>query len=232
MTHYRNDQGGSPLGTKIWGFAFVVLSLLLPAAGSAAKKDSARVLKEQENSALSIALEFRKRDRNPLERAITFLFDYGPNGYATGFLVGDGLVMTAYHVVSGELDSLKKVALGFRADDELEVKAYVNGCRAKVIKVDKDADLALLEICGSRPARPPSFQADPSKDEMLLLIARPHGDKITRRGIFYGSYIFRGQEFWSVKIDVRDGFSGPLFITRKLSWWEYSAATTGRKSLP
>jgi hypothetical protein len=66
---------------------------------------------------------------------MTFL-DYGPNGYATGFMVGDGLVMTAYHVVSGELSAAKKIQLRFAPKDQLKVKVYVNGCQATVIKVD------------------------------------------------------------------------------------------------
>jgi len=52
-----------------------------------------------------------------------FLFlDWGTNGYATGFVVGEGLAMTAYHVVSGELSDSKKAALGFSHRDQLEVK--------------------------------------------------------------------------------------------------------------
>ncbi len=96
---------------------------------------------------MSLELEFSKKEQNPLEQAISVLFDVGPNGYATGFLVGNGLVMTAYHVISGNLSTTKKVMLGFKASDELTVKVFVDGCRAKVIKVDKEADLALLEMC-------------------------------------------------------------------------------------
>ena len=40
------------------------------------------------------------------------------------------------------------------------------------------------------------------------LIARPHGDKMVRRGVFYGPYMFRGLQYWSAKIDGRDGYSG------------------------
>ncbi len=174
------------------------------------------LLKQRERYTLSLELEFAKKDRNPLERAISVLFDVGPNGYATGFLVGNGLVMTAYHVISGKLSSTKKVMLGFRPDDELSVKVYVDGCRATVLKVDKDADLALLEMCRtSKVAKAPTFQTSPTKDDQLYLIARPHGDKIVSHGSFYGPYMLGSQQYWSVKIDSRDGFSGSPVYNQK-----------------
>lgn len=174
-----------------------------------ADKSASRMLKQQERYTLSLELEFTKKEQNPLEHAISVLFDVGPNGYATGFLVGNGLVMTAYHVISGNLSSTKKVMLGFKPNDELSVKVYVDGCRAKVIRVDKEADLALLEMCrNSKTAKAPKFQTAPSKDDKLFLIARPHGDKVVSHGSFYGNYMLGNQEYWSVKIDSRDGFSG------------------------
>ena len=174
-----------------------------------ADKSASRMLKQQERYTLSLELEFTKKEQNPLEHAISVLFDVGPNGYATGFLVGNGLVMTAYHVISGNLSTTKKVMLGFKASDELSVKVFVDGCRAKVIRVDKEADLALLEMCrNSKNAKAPKFQTAPNKDDKLFLIARPHGDKVVSHGSFYGNYKLGDQEYWSVKIDSRDGFSG------------------------
>ena len=174
-----------------------------------ADKSANRMLKQQERYTLSLELEFTKKEQNPLEHAISVLFDVGPNGYATGFLVGNGLVMTAYHVISGNLSTTKKVMLGFKASDELSVKVFVDGCRARVIRVDKEADLALLEMCrNSKSAKAPKFQTAPSKDDKLFLIARPHGDKVVSHGSFYGNYMLGTQEYWSVKIDSRDGFSG------------------------
>ena len=187
--------------------AALVIVLLAPVC--AADKGSSRMLKQQERYTLSLELEFSKKDQNPLEQAISVLFDVGPKGYATGFLVGNGLVMTAYHVISGNLSATKKVMLGFKAGDELSVKVYVAGCRAKVIRVDKEADLALLEMCrSSKVLKAPVFQTEPNKDDKLFLIARPHGDKIVSHGTFYGEYMLGNQEYWSVKIDSRDGFSG------------------------
>jgi len=185
-----------------------LVSLLFPPV-CFADKSASRMLKQQERYTLSLELEFTKKEQNPLEHAISVLFDVGPNGYATGFLVGNGLVMTAYHVISGNLSSTKKVMLGFKPNDELSVKVYVDGCRAKVIRVDKEADLALLEMCrNSKTAKAPKFQTAPSKDDKLFLIARPHGDKVVSHGSFYGNYMLGNQEYWSVKIDSRDGFSG------------------------
>jgi S1-C subfamily serine protease len=188
--------------------AALVMVLLAPVS-AADSKSANRMLKQQERYTLSLELEFSKKEQNPLEQAISVLFDVGPNGYATGFLVGNGLVMTAYHVISGNLSATKKVMLGFKAHDELSVKVYVDGCRAKVMKVDKEADLALLEMCrGSKNTKAPKFQTAPNKDDKLFLIARPHGDKVVTHGSFYGNYMLGNQEYWSVKIDSRDGFSG------------------------
>ena len=191
----------------------ILLSMLAPQC--AAKDTTAQILKQQERYTLSLELEFGRKDSIGLPRVFSFL-NVGTNGYATGFLVGDGLVMTAYHVVSGDIGDTKKVALGFRPDDQLDVKIYVSGCQATVIKVDQDADLALLRICGSqRQTRTPAFQTSLDKDEQLLLIARPHGDKMVRRGTLYGSYTLRGQQYWFVKIDGRDGYSGSPVYNQK-----------------
>ena len=195
--------------SKLCSLTCMTALVLLLAPVSVAEKSANRLLKQQERYTVSLELEFSKKEQNPLETAISVLFDVGPNGYATGFLVGNGLVMTAYHVISGNLSTTKKVMLGFKASDELSVKVFVDGCRAKVLRVDKEADLALLEMCrSSKNAKAPVFETTPTKDDKLFLIARPHGDKIVSHGSFYGNYMLGNQEYWSVKIDSRDGFSG------------------------
>lgn len=202
--------------SKLCSLTCIAALLLLAPMCLADSKSSNQMLKQQERYTLSLELEFTKKQQNPLEQAISVLFDVGPNGYATGFLVGNGLVMTAYHVISGNLSTTKKVMLGFKASDELAVKVFVDGCRAKVIKVDKEADLALLEMCrSSKNAKAPVFQTAPTKDDKLFLIARPHGDKVVSHGSFYGNYMLGNQEYWSVKIDSRDGFSGsPVYNSK------------------
>ena len=199
---------------KICIFAVVVVFISQLAPTCAADDPLVNVLKQQGHT-VSLDLKFSKKNRNSLQQVISFL-DWGPNGYATGFIVGDGLVMTAYHVVSGELSASKKLQLGFAAKDQLEVLASVNGCQATVLKVDEAADLALLRVCRSRKQiEAPAFQTSLNKDEQLLVIARPNGDKAVRRGSFYGTYMFRGLQFWSAKIDGRDGYSGsPVFNDR------------------
>lgn len=200
---------------KISSIALVAIVLFTPASLNAGKDNLAGMLKQQERYSLSLELEFTKKNRNPLQRAIALL-DLGPNGYATGFLVGEGLAMTAYHVVSGELSDSKKIILGFKPSDALAVKVYVNGCQATVIKVDMDADLALLGVCGSpKQTKAPAFTSSPSKDEKLVLIARPHGDKMVSRGFFHGAYTFKGQEYWSAKLEGRDGYSGSPVYNQK-----------------
>jgi hypothetical protein len=168
-----------------------------------------------DDSTVSLDLKFTKKNPNAMQRIFSFL-DYGPNGFATGFVVGNGLVMTAYHAVSGNLSASKKVQLGFAPEDELAVEIYVKGCRATVIKADEDADLALLQICQSqRQVNPPAFQAVVTKDEKLLVIARPHGNKMVRKGVFYGPYVVKGQEYCLAKIDGHDGYSGSPVYNQK-----------------
>ena len=123
-------------------------SVVTPCLG----KNSSEVVKQYEHNTISLELEFTKRNPSAMQRVISFL-NWGPNGYATGFLVGGRLVMTAYHVVSGDLDESKKLALGFGRTDALEARVYTNGCQAKVLKVDVDADLALWRFVGPRNKR-------------------------------------------------------------------------------
>lgn len=185
----------------------VAFACLMPVQLCAAK-DSSDVLKQHVRNSISLELEFSRKNTTGLQRAISSL-DWQPNAYATGFFVGSRLVITANHVVSGNLELSKKMSLGFGRKDQLEVKIYANGCPAKVIKVDEEADLALLEVCGtSRQANFPSFQSTVNKDEKLMMIARPRGEKTLVRGTLFGSYSFKGIEYWSVKITARDGFSG------------------------
>lgn len=197
------------------GAALVLLataSLLMPTGAVGASAD---MIREQEGYTVSLALKFRKKKQTSLQRAISVL-DYGPNGHASGFIVGDRLVMTAYHVVSGDLSSSKKTLLGFGADDQLEVSVSVNGCQATVLKVDKEADLALLRVCGARKqARALTFQPSPAPDEKLFVIARPHGEKMVRWGVFSGPYMLQDRQYWSARIDGRDGYSGsPVYNDR------------------
>jgi Trypsin-like serine proteases, typically periplasmic, contain C-terminal PDZ domain len=191
----------------------LVASALVMLVPPCLAKDKAAI--RQQERTISLELEFTKHSPNPLQRVISFL-NWGPNAYATGFLVGGRLVMTAYHVVSGDLDESKKLALGFGRKDKLDVKVYTNGCQAKVLKVDPDADLALLEVCSpGKQTVTPAFQMTLNKDEKLMLVARPHGDRIVSHGTFYGSYALKGIDYWSVKISARDGFSGSPVYNEK-----------------
>jgi len=177
---------------RVCCFGSIAVLLGVLASTSVSQGNPALVVKQRERYTLSIALEFARKNRNVAERALSVIADVGPNAYATGFIVGDGLVMTAYHVVSGRLSTSKRKLLGFKPDDELEVRAYVGGCPAKVVKIDKDADLALLAVCGSSKAKRPTFQLAPAIDEQIILIAQPHESKFLRKGVFQGPYIFQG----------------------------------------
>lgn len=193
--------------------AISVLAISLFVPQSRANK-SASVTKPDDPT-VSLDLKFSKKKPNAMERVFSFL-DYGPNGFATGFVVGNGLVMTAYHVVSGNLSDSKKVQLGFAPGDELAVEIQINGCHASVLKVDEDADLALLQICQSqKQVKAPAFQATITKDEKLLVIARPHGNRMVRKGVFYGPVVMKGQEYRLARIDGHDGYSGSPVYNQK-----------------
>lgn len=194
----------------------LVFALFVVMAPECLSQDFEQVFKQQGRYALPLDLQFTRKNQKSLQRAISFLLDSGPNGFATGFIVGDGLVMTAYHVVSGELSDSKKVILGFSRQDSLEVKVWVNGRQATVIGIDKDADIALLAVDGLRKQTTiPSFKTVTRDKEKLFLIARPHGDRIVTSGVFHGSYAFRGLQYLSVKIQSRDGFSGSPVYNEK-----------------
>ena len=201
---------------KVWTVTLVVVLLSVLAPRSLGGEKTPADFKDQERYTVSLELEFTRRNQKSLQRAISFLLDSGPNGFATGFLVGDGLIMTSYHVVSGELSDSKKVVLGFSRHDQLDVRISVGGHQATLIRVDKDADLALLAIGGPRKqTRIPAFQTAPTDNEKLYLIARPHGDRIVSHGVLHGSYAFRGLQYLSVKIESRDGFSGSPVYNQK-----------------
>jgi trypsin-like peptidase len=194
---------------KFRSFATVAVVLCILPLKCASQDASPTVIKQQERNSVSIALEFTKKSRNSVQRALSLVGGIDPNAYATGFLVGNGLVLTSYHVVSGKLSAAKKKTIGFKLNDELEVKAYVNNCLAKVVKIDEEADLALLRICDtSKQAKRPTFRTDPVKDEQLFVVAQPVKHRMIRRGSFHGLYTYQGQLYWSAKIDGQDGFSG------------------------
>lgn len=204
------------MNNRILSVALAVALVAVFTHEAVGKDITDQISKQQERYTVSLELEFTRKNQKSLQRAVSFLLDSGPNGYATGFLVGDGLVMTAYHVVSGDLSESKKMILGFARHDELEVRVSVNGRQATVLRVDKDADLALLAIGTPRKQTTvPAFQTAPSTNEKLFLIARPHGDRIVSHGVLYGSYAFRGLQYLSVKIESRDGFSGSPVYNQK-----------------
>ena len=194
------------MAERVRNFARVAAVLLLLALVCSAQDELARVVRQHKPYTTTVALKFSKRDRNLILRTFSLIVE--PNGHATGFLVGDGLVMTSYHVVSGRLSADKKKLLGFKPNDEIEVRAYVNGCQARVVKVDEQADLALLSVCSPRSSGRLTFRRTPSRDEQLFMIAQPGEWKVVRIGNFSGRSTFGGNEYWSAKIEGQDGFSG------------------------
>jgi S1-C subfamily serine protease len=200
----RNSVAAAVLSVAILAFAPTCYGDGAPAART-----------KPDDQTVSLDLKFTKKKPNAVQRLLSIL-DYGPNGFATGFVVGDGLVMTAYHAVSGKLSDSKKAQLGFAASDELQVAIYVNGCSARVIKIDAEADLALLRICQSKKnAKTPAFQGSLSKDEQLVVIARQHGSKVVKKGVFFGPQMVGTQEFSLARIDGRDGYSGSPVYNQK-----------------
>ena len=198
---------------------FLVVAALAVALSSVAfetfAKGSSEKASKPDDHTVSLDLKFTKKRPNAVQRILSVL-DYGPNGFATGFVVGDGLVMTAYHAVSGKLTTSKKAQLGFAPDDELQVAIYVNGCHARIMKIDEEADLALLQICQSeKKTKKPAFQGSMNKDEQLMVIARQHGNRVVKKGVFYGPQVVGSQEFSLARIEGRDGYSGSPVYNQK-----------------
>ncbi len=189
-------------------FAFVPLFGLILVFDCPAQDPLSRVTKQQKSNIAAIALRLSKREQNPLQRVISSIVPTDPNAHATGFLVGEGLVMTSYHVVSGKLSAHKKTILGFKPEDELHVRVYVNGREATIIKTDEAADLALLKAHSTKPVQRPTFRSAPGKDEKLLLIAQPGSRIFVREASYNGPYFFRGTDYWSLRVEGQDGFSG------------------------
>ncbi|HEX8559731.1 MAG TPA: serine protease [Pyrinomonadaceae bacterium] len=212
-----------------------LLLLLVAPAGSAADAPDESPLADvlrRGGYTVSLDLRVRKKKRDSLQHFLEILDgEAPPNAYATGFVVGDGLVMTAYHTVSGELSAGKRKELGFSRDESLEVAASVNGCGAAVLKVDAEADLALLQVCrAKRRSGAPAFQAAPARDDELLVIARPNGARAVRRGVLSGTYDYRGRQFWAATIEGRDGFSGsPVYNGRGEIVGVFSGYDSARK---
>jgi hypothetical protein len=201
---------------KIRSFIFIAVALCILPLECPSQRPSTNVIKQNERNSVSVGLKFTRKNMNPIQRALSFVSGVDPNAYASGFLVGDGLVITSYHVVSGKLSAPKKKILGFKIDDELQVEAFVDGCRARVVKVDAESDLALLKICATQKfAKRPTFRIDPDMDEQLFLIAQRVNQKIIRKGSFHGLYNYKGQQYWSARIDGQDGFSGSPVYNNK-----------------
>jgi S1-C subfamily serine protease len=203
-------------GICILALALIAFPPLPQAASQAAGDDPLAAILRRGGYTVSLDLTVKKKGRSTLRRALSNLVDEQPNAFATGFVVGDGLVMTAHHTVSGNLSAYKKKLLGFAPDDQLEVEARVKDCQATIVKVDEEADLALLRVCSAQKRiGAPAFQASPGQDERLLVIARPGGDKSVRHGTYSGSYEFRGRQYLAAKMEGRDGYSGsPVYNNR------------------
>lgn len=188
--------------------SLVALALATSVAASPADDALTRVVKQNQANTISVSLQFTKKNLSAIMRVIMGEGAFDANAKATGFLVGDGLVMTSYHVVSGALSRPKRRILGFGPDEGLDVAVYINGCPAKVVKADASADLALLRACTPRVQQVPTFRAAPPKDAEVLVIAQPGLAKTIRRGSFQGYYALGNAQYLTVKIDGEDGFSG------------------------
>jgi hypothetical protein len=67
--------------------AQAIVLFLTPCFG----KNSSAIVKQRERNTVSLELEITKKNSNALQRFMSFM-NLGPNGYATGFLVGERLM--------------------------------------------------------------------------------------------------------------------------------------------
>ena len=194
------------MAQTVRNFVTLFALVIIAAVNCSGQERLAKVVRQYKPYTTTVALKFSKKNPNLIWR--TFAVIAEPNGHATGFFVGDGLVLTSYHVVSGKLSSDKKKLLGFKPSDEIVVRAYVNDCEAKVVKVDERSDLALLSVCPTKRPEHLVFRKTPRRDEQLFMISQPGEWKVVLTGKFRGSSTFAGNEYWAAKIAGQDGFSG------------------------
>jgi len=83
--------------------------------------------------------------------------------------------------------------------------------------------------CGE--ANHPGVQTTLNKNEDLMLVARPHGDRIVSYGTFYGSYSLKGVDYWSVKLTRAMDFPAVPFTINTERSSAYSAVMIGRRKL-
>jgi S1-C subfamily serine protease len=119
------------------------------------------------------------------------------------FISADGLLLTAAHVVSGNKECLVELSSKVRLP-------------ASVIRVDSDADVALLRVTGGgfRPARCSAQpQLQPGKD--VLVIGTPLSNAYSlsvSRGVVSGIRKIDGVEYVQTDAAVNRGNSGgPMF---------------------
>lgn len=88
------------------------------------------------------------------------------DGLGTGFLIGDGLVATNYHVIS----SATEARVRFRSGAAYEVAGYA--------ALEPAADLAILQVKNvppHQPTLPLQFSEDPPQLSTVVAIGHPHG---------------------------------------------------------
>ena len=79
------------MNRRIWSVALVIAFVAVVAPESSGV-DIEQVFKQQERYTVPLELEFTRKNQKSLQRAVSFLLDSGPNGYATGFSLVDGRV--------------------------------------------------------------------------------------------------------------------------------------------
>ncbi|HTL53116.1 MAG TPA: serine protease [Planctomycetota bacterium] len=92
-------------------------------------------------------------------------------GFGTGFVVGPTRVITNFHVVADGADIVVK----YLVDDSAGGKGHFEPCKSvKVLAVDRDRDLALLEVeFGEQPPRPLVLQPNAILGEKVCAIGNP-----------------------------------------------------------
>ena len=94
----------------------------------------------------------QQKSANSLEGTRSVLFGANPNGMPLAFLwgwPGDDCLSRRF----GNLSAAKKLNLGFRSEDQLEVKVYVKGAELR-LSGRPEADLALLRFVDRKKQRP------------------------------------------------------------------------------
>ena len=109
--------------------SLALAALLVFSLNISAQDTLTKIAKQYRGNTITVALEFSKKNRNPMMRALAAAGAIDPNGHATGFFVGEGLVMTSMSMFPVQIPNEQMVDFKVLVpgDAEAELEAQFQG---------------------------------------------------------------------------------------------------------